>query len=175
LFDADTGAACVNGHLIFVRDEVLMAQPFDAGRLEVHGEAFRVADRVNFGNGVAAVSALPGGTLVFRSGSPGDRRQMIWFDRTGHQLQALATPDIGGATTGVELSPNGRRLVSGRQVDGNQTLWTLEMSRGIWSVLTPGRLGAQGVWSPDGSRLAFIRTVDGNPDLFVGPSSADGS
>ena len=49
------------------------------------------------------------------------------------------------------------------------------MSRGIWSVLTPGRLGAQGVWSPDGSRLAFIRTVDGNPDLFVGPSSADGS
>ena len=159
LFDADTGAVYVSGHLLFVRDGVLLAQPFDVDRLTIHGEPFKVADRVNFSNGMAALAAAPEGTLMFRQGDPGDRRQMIWFDRAGTRQQALATPDVGTTMSGVDLSPDGRRLVSGRQMDGAQSMWTLDVARGIWSRLTSG--GTQAIWSPDGTRLAFIKNVNG--------------
>ena len=52
-----------SGHLIFVREGALMAQPFDAKRLELSGEAFPVADPF------AAPDALSGRFSVSMTGS----------------------------------------------------------------------------------------------------------
>jgi hypothetical protein len=58
LFTSDSNAMYANGYLIFVREGTLLAQPFDAARLQVTGESFQVAQDVdrNVANGQAAFS-----------------------------------------------------------------------------------------------------------------------
>jgi eukaryotic-like serine/threonine-protein kinase len=57
------------GHILFLRENTLMAQPFDAAKLAVAGEAVPVAESVATSNerGVFAVSAT--GTLIYRTGT----------------------------------------------------------------------------------------------------------
>jgi hypothetical protein len=38
------------GHLLFIRDNTLMAQPFDAGSAQLSGDAFPIAEGVSFGS-----------------------------------------------------------------------------------------------------------------------------
>lgn len=61
-------ASYVNGHLFFLRGSTLMAQPFDARRLRLEGDAVPVAEDVEiswFSTGSFAVSG--GGSLVYRA------------------------------------------------------------------------------------------------------------
>ena len=66
------------GHLLFRRQETLMAQPFDLNRLdqlETTESMFRVADGIgNVGNtGHAAFAIAANGTLAFSAGTGQDR------------------------------------------------------------------------------------------------------
>jgi eukaryotic-like serine/threonine-protein kinase len=47
LFEADSSAAYVSGHLLFARDQTLMAQPFDPDARQLAGEAVPVVDRIS--------------------------------------------------------------------------------------------------------------------------------
>src|SRR4030095_14002964 len=81
------------GYVLFVRENTLMAQGFDADTLELKGDAFPVAEH-NVRNpitGRAMFSISDTGVLVLR---PGDinNNQLVWFDRTGKQLVALTPP-----------------------------------------------------------------------------------
>jgi hypothetical protein len=74
------------GFLLFVRDRTLMAQRFDAGRLELSGEASPVAEQIAvnlFGDGMFTASS--NGVLAFQSGTSGNS-QLTWFDRSGKSL-----------------------------------------------------------------------------------------
>ena len=84
-----TGAG---GHLFFMRDGTLMAQPFDAGHLKLIGEPVPVAEQVGtFGsNGFFSISA--NGSLAYRTGSSTANRQLIWFDREGKQSATAFDP-----------------------------------------------------------------------------------
>ena len=77
------------GHLLFLREQTLFAQPFDPEALRLTGEAFVVAEEVGLDLGIALgwFSATPEGTLAYRaavgmSGAP------IWVNsgraRGGH-------------------------------------------------------------------------------------------
>ena len=72
------------GRLLFVRDATLFAQPFDAGRLQLSGDAVRVAEPVGSFLDGAFFSASTNGVLVFRG--PDEDRQLTWFDRRGKIL-----------------------------------------------------------------------------------------
>ena len=60
LFDADAPAVYTAGHLLFVRNGTLYAQPFDTAQLEVRGSASPVADDVMANTGYY-VTVPPGG------------------------------------------------------------------------------------------------------------------
>ena len=49
LFHAHSGALYVSGHILFLRLNTLMAQPFDAEHLELTGDPFPIADPVTGG------------------------------------------------------------------------------------------------------------------------------
>ena len=76
------------GYLLFVREGTLMAQSFDASRLELSGEPLPVAEQVVsdpvFGDGM--FSASVNGVLAYRS-SGGGNSQLMWFDRSGKNLE----------------------------------------------------------------------------------------
>jgi Tol biopolymer transport system component len=149
-----------HGHVLFVREGTLMAQPLDPKSLEPAGDVFPVAEHVSRGllNAYFFYSISdPGsghGMLVYRSGGLGNLRQHAWFDRSGKQLAAIGGPV---PTQGrLALSPEEKRLITER-VSGNVTdLWMTEVDRGTESRFTfDASANFAPVWSPDGSKVAF--------------------
>lgn len=148
-------AMYANGHVLFLRAGTLMAQPFDARRLELQGAPVRVAEDVLttwYSTGVFSVSDT--GVLAYRTGSDPGTRQLTWVDRQGTTLSTLGSP---GPDAMVRLSPDGRRAVVNDAPYGVPgDLWTLDVASGRRTRLTfHSQVYSHGVWSPDGARIAY--------------------
>jgi Tol biopolymer transport system component len=165
------------GYLLFLRDRTLMAQSFDADRLELTGEPFPVAeqvDRLGQGERYALFSVSETGVLVYRSGSSANV-QLIWFDRAGKQLGAVA-PTGNYATPW--LSPDEKRVAFGHVEPngGNSDIWLMELARGTPTRFTFGqRDSITPIWSPDGSRVVFSSDRDGLMNLYQRAASGTGN
>jgi hypothetical protein len=82
---AQVRAAYASGYLLFVRESVLLAQPFDLNRLQLTGEPVRAAEQIaaNTGSGRAAFAVSESGVLSFRTNANAGFQQLFWFDRNG--------------------------------------------------------------------------------------------
>jgi Tol biopolymer transport system component/predicted Ser/Thr protein kinase len=175
-----SNAAYASGYLLFARARTLMAQRFDAGKLQPAGEPRPVAEQVgqNFVSGLAMYSASENGLLVYGSSdataSSGIDSQLTWFDRTGKRLETIGE---SGINSRPQLSPDEKRVVVDRLDPraNNYDLWLIELERGIPTRFTfdPGNDWGP-VWSPDGARIAFASNRLGNFDLYVKASSGAG-
>ena len=122
------------GRLLFVRDSTLFAQPFDPGRLQISGDAVRVAEPVGSFLDGAFFSVSTNGVLVFRG--PDEDRQLTWFDRRGNVLGRASEP---GRYSGLTLDPSETRAAVVKQAEratADQDLWLLELSQSRPSRLT---------------------------------------
>ncbi len=159
------------GHLFFLRDRTLMAQPFDPDRLELQGEARPIVDPVTFlatGTAHAVFSASSGGVLAWQSGEAGQRQQrLVWRDRAGTETGTAGEPADFGV---VMLSPRGDYAAASLydERSGRQDLWVYEVARGLGSRFTfdDAEDGAP-VWSPEGDRIAFSSNRSGTFDIYV--------
>ncbi|MBD3872286.1 MAG: protein kinase [Acidobacteria bacterium] len=162
------------GFLIYVLDGMLVGHPFDADRAELIGEPMPLADNVGSSAvGLADFSAAADGTLVFRSGESGGRR-LLWFDRAGLELSAVAEGDEFRNTS---LSPDGSRVVSGIADDdsGNRDLWIHDLDRGVASRFTfDPAADSNPLWSPDGTQIVFSSTRDEKRGLYRKDASGVG-
>jgi hypothetical protein len=143
------------GYLLFPQDNNLMAQPFDARRLEFSGEPIIVADHVASGLSRAGdFSVSANGVLAWRTRS-GAARQLAWFDRSGKQTEGL---NALGQYLYPNLSPDGNR-VAVNELDAAQpgvwSIWLLDLVRNSMTRFTFGRWWANPIWSPDGHRIVF--------------------
>jgi hypothetical protein len=135
--------------VFFLRGSTLMAQPFDARRLQLEGDAAPVAEDVEitwFSTGVFDVS--DSGSLAYRAASASGTFQLTWFDRQGETLGTIGPQSTDAS---VALSPDGTRAVvkdSPYGVPGD--LWTLDIESGARTRLTLGR----SAYSPGGLRTA---------------------
>src|SRR5688572_15598306 len=68
------------GYLLFARNTTLMAQPFDAAKLQLTGEPFPVVEQVAFSvaSGYSNFSVSDNGTLIYWNGTPSNR-QLVWL------------------------------------------------------------------------------------------------
>ena len=169
LLATDSGPAYVPsadpgfGQVLFIRDGTLMAQPFDARRLELSGEPVTVADQVGTLLDRGLFSASTNGVLVYKTGAGGVSQQLTWFDREGKVLGTAGEP---GTYLTLALSPDGTRAAVGR-FDRNPALWLVDFSRGTSTRFTFGpSSGRRGIWSPDGSRIIFASAPSGVFDLY---------
>jgi dipeptidyl aminopeptidase/acylaminoacyl peptidase len=164
-------------HLLFLREGTLLAQPFDAEKLKLTGEAVPIADGVayNPANGRTTFSVPASGVLTYREGGVGGAAptDLVWFDRAGKRVGS-----VGDKLLHIELaiSPDGRRLaVARRDTRGGADIWLHDLSRGTSSRLTTdAALHYSPLWSPDGSRIVFSSERNGSYDLYQRAASGAG-
>jgi serine/threonine protein kinase len=148
----------MDGRLLYVRNQVLVAQSFDAASLQLSGEAAPIATGTIV-NAVGQVrfSVSDTGVLIFQ-GQWEREYQLIWFDREGKQVGAIGKPEL--RRTGLEphVSPDGKRLVFKR--DG---IWTSDLNGENAIKMGPGQLPA---WYPDSSRVVFQGAIQGKVGIF---------
>jgi eukaryotic-like serine/threonine-protein kinase len=159
LLRARSNVAYANGHLLYVKDNVLVAHPFDEKKLEVRGEPFRLADRVAYHSGYFAspFSAAGDGTIVYQSEANPESR-LAWFidSRLGEPF-GVPMPFIS-----LTVSPDGRRAVAEvaatRETD-LADLWLIELAEDRRTRLTSTNNMAEWlpIWAPDNRRFAFAR------------------
>ena len=160
------------GYLLFMRDTALMAQPFDADRLELTGEAVPLADGVRvvaMGTALAVFTASDNGVLAYQIGEIAAARQLQWHDRHGIDAGLLGDP---ATYWDVALSPGGREaavtISEGSRGAGSADVWTYDLGRGLRTRLTFDPHDEAGlVWSPDGTTLVFSSNREGPYDLYA--------
>ncbi len=175
LVHTHAGALYASGQLLFLRQNTLMAQPFDTTRLALTGEAVPIADPVRerpiFSKGLFSVSE--NGLLAYVEGTSSADRQLVWFDRSGKQISSVPGED-GYASP--RISPDGQRLVFYLDASGFD-IWSYDMARGVKMPQTFGAASAQAniypAWSPDGRWIAYSSYRDGKHLLYQ--KAADGS
>lgn len=164
----DSRAVFAAGHLLYVRDGTLLAQPFDVERARFTGEARPLVDDLHYfrSTGMAAFSVSGNGILAWRSARRPAR--LVWLDRNGIETAAIATGNFDGLG---RLSPDGKRYAAG-VVDpkqGTSDIWVYDLERESADRLTLDLVDEKApVWAHGGQSL-YYRT-DGNkgpPDVFM--------
>jgi len=150
------------GYVLFLREGTLMAQPFDAGELQLSGQAFPIAEQVaEFDSPLAGFSASENGALAYASGGA-SLTHFVWVDRAGRETKVASEP--GQFAGHFALSPDEKRVAQGRTGD----IWLLDLTRGTNSRFTfdPAN-DANAIWSPDGNRLVFASNRGGKLALYT--------
>jgi len=172
LLQARSNVSYASGHLLYVRDRVLLAQPFDPVGLELKGEPLPLGDGVDYDPAYfrAIFAVSDNGVLAYQAGGAESSAQLSWLDRNGKEIEKVGEP---GNYDDLTLSPDGRRFVfSLTDPDmGTTDLWIQDLARNVRTRFTFGIANDfSPVWSPDGARIAYA--VSGKyDDLFVKPSS----
>jgi Tol biopolymer transport system component len=163
------------GYLLFLKAGALMAQPFDAEKLQLSGEPFQVVEEVGYNplNGRAFFCVSNNGVLVYRSNILRNS-QLTWFDRTGKQLGTVVTP---GLMLTPSLSPDEKQVAILRAtLTSASDIWLVDLSRQSSSRFTfDPAMDTNPVWSPDGSRIVFSSDRSGEFDLYWKPSNGAGN
>ena len=167
------------GFIFFMRENNLMAEPFDVQTLTLKTEPiYLVSSNLDFDPGLSAssFSASEAGVLTFMNA--GDfTNQLIWTDRTGKSLGNV----LGQSSLYVNptLSPDEKKLAVGipASAGGFYDVWIVELARGTFSRFTfdPANEWAN-IWSPDSSKIAFSSNKSGAFDIYqktVGGSGSD--
>ncbi|MCL4524310.1 MAG: protein kinase [Acidobacteria bacterium] len=166
-----------SGHILFVRESTLMAQPFDTKRLEFAGDAFPIAEQVltNGGNGYASISTSENGVLAYRTGAGQVGSKLLWFDRQGKELGVLGDQAI---YFNFKISSSGQKVavdISDPKI-GPPDVWVYDVVRKLRTRLTfDAQADMLPVWSPDGTRVVFRSSRKGPDDLYMKDSSGAGN
>jgi Tol biopolymer transport system component len=162
VMDAYSRTAYSAGHILYVRDGTLEAQPFDPVRAVPIGQPAPLATHVKFHpRSDAAFDVTPdGGVLAYSAQSELSTTKLTLYDRRGREVRAL-TP-AAPTYRQPRFSPDGNRIVaekgdpSGKRTD----LWIFDLARGNESNITSGSDNEHNVnpaWSPDGTRVAYSK------------------
>ena len=155
LFHTLSNAIYVSGHLLFQRENSLVAQPFDPSSAKFTGEPQTLSENVQYDAGLwrANLSASGDGTLVYASGTTEGTETLTWFDRTG---KTLGTVGEQGGFYDLDLSPDEKKLAVVDANTSNATIFIHDLQSKLKTRFTfSGGTHRTPIWSPDGREIAF--------------------
>jgi len=156
LVSSRSSAIYASGYLLYVRDNALVAQPFNPSSGRFKGDATVLNDDVQVDASVwrGTFTASEKGTLVYQPGSAGAGLNLAWFDRSGKQAGTVSIPDDYRQ---IELSPDGRKAAVSVG-EPLAALWVYDLTRNTRTRLTFGNENySHPIWSPDGSQIAYTQ------------------
>ena len=157
LLRARSNAAYGAGRLLYVRDRILVAQPFDAKKLQLTGDPAPVAQDVRYATAFfrAVFAISENGILVYDSGSGESAVPLGLYDRSGKLIETVDEPAMYRS---VALSPDGRQIAESIEdpVSGTSAIWLYDLARHVRTRFTFGSTDQDSpLWSPDGSRIVY--------------------
>lgn len=167
------------GHLVWVRDDALLAAPFDVGALEVVGPQTRVQEGIEVGPaGPAKLGLSASGTLAYSSAGVSADYSLVWLDRQGNREPILT--GIEEEINAPRLSPDGRRIAMGigAATLASTQLWIYEIGDGALNPLTTRSDSAVAnfpIWAPDGATLFYMSFTGDSFAILRRPSDFTGS
>ena len=162
------------GHILFVRENTLMAAAFDATSAQVSGDVFPVAEGVSLTNVVdLPVTVSEGGVLLYETGGAnGGTNQIGWYDRSGKPLGPVGAP---GAVLSPAISSDEKSVVFSRIAGAESDLWVRDLSRGTETRFTSNASrNLAPVWSPKGDSIVFASNRKGAFNLYQKAASGSG-
>jgi Tol biopolymer transport system component len=168
------------GWLLYARQGVLTAQPFDARTLKLTGEPVSLGDEpsailepANAFTAARPTSISSSGSLAYFS-APSTNTTAVWLDVTGKTTGTLSLPP--GHYDTVSISPDATRAALVRSMSASvSSIWLVDLTRGGASPLSTGKgRNDDPTWSPDSSRVVFASDRDG-PFEFYTKNVADAS
>ena len=177
--DGADGRYLPSGHLVFVRQGVLMVAPFDLARLEMAGSPVSVPGRVSQalnsggapGNTAAALFTVSdSGLLAYASGGifPDTPIELLLVDEEG-RAQPLPGFDRPLVSPQLSFSPDGRVMAFNEQ-ERTGLLWLFDAERQTYRALSDRGIAASPRWSPDGKRLAVGWSEAGPTQIWIVPA-----
>jgi Tol biopolymer transport system component len=173
LAGADTAAVydSHSGHMLFVRGETLLAQPFDPKTLALMGESFPIAESVGRSTSTlvrawSAFSVSNNGILAYGVGTgTSTALQLSRFDRQGKQMEAVGPV---GNYRGLDLALDGQHVATHRHDGNGGDIWVTDLSRNTTSRFTfdASQENSSPIWSHDGTRLVYASTRNGKSGLY---------
>jgi eukaryotic-like serine/threonine-protein kinase len=146
------------GWLLYLQETTLVAQAFDAARLELSGEPSPIlAEPVVLSpgsmlGGAASFSVSENGVLAWLRSNP-RVSQLTWFDRTGRTIGTIGEPLEQGL---MDLSPDERTVAVCRGPFGRRDIWMVDAANGTSRRLTFDPHDDCGpAFSPDARRIIF--------------------
>lgn len=192
--EIDGNIGFAGGHMFFVAEGGLKAQPFDTERLQLTGSPVPIVqhesagwDRAWFHQGFTVADP---GTLVFQSRID-FAQELVWTDARGNEHRRIQGPFWGTA-----ISPCGRFVATSSEElnDGKQFICVHDFERGVTTRITEGGREWHPSWTPAGDKIVYDSTeghtscsyeipADGSgppemilePGSILGRKSADGS
>jgi len=161
-----------SGHLVFVRQGLLLAAPFDLDRLEVTGPAVQVAENVETDSvwGVALFDVAAEGSLVYVRGGDYAATVPTWIDRDGADEPLSVERSVHGT---FQLSPDRSKLAIQVAEESDQ-IHVYDFARETLTRVTFEGTSRYPAWSHDGRELFYLAFRDGAATIMRRPVYGSG-
>ncbi|MHC4556376.1 MAG: protein kinase domain-containing protein [Planctomycetota bacterium] len=157
------------GHLLYAQSGTLVAAPFDLRQLKV-GETRPVIEGLKHthGGGYAPFTFSKDGLLYYvRGGEWLARRQFVWVNRRGEEIEPLPLPPQ--AYSDPSLSPNEKCLAYTKFEGGEENIWVYNLPNGPATQVTFESSNFLPIWMPDGNKLTFTSYRAGPFNVYSMP------
>ena len=170
-----SNAIYVNGYLLFVREQTLLAQKFDTENLELKGNAVPIAEQVRFNGNYyhGSFSASQNGVLIYEGNLAPALNQMAVFNRDGSKITSIeGTQSVQEGAFSPDNSKIAYSSIDQRQ--RNEDIWVYDITRKLSIRLTFNpKDETDPIWSPDGKRIIYTSILGNGGGVFT--KNADGT
>jgi serine/threonine protein kinase len=162
-----------SGYLLFLRQGILMAQPFDPGSMEVSGSPTSVQGNINswLARAKADFSVSGNGILLYAGSATGNTSELVWIEPDGSESPIVEAEPM----TGVTLSLDGTRIAYDEHDGQVANIWVYDTERRVKTRVTFETLAATTPrWSRDGTMIYYNMEVGGSK-AHIAVRRSDGS